>query len=87
VVESSGERNQMAQGQTGGARQQENPWAAETEGMPDSWDFPKHGLTVTDETPPDAVIYRALDGTEFKAPPEADWFKVYEAGKANGMNP
>lgn len=37
--------------------------------------------------PPDAVTHHALDGAEFKAPPDADFNEVYEAGKADGLDP
>lgn len=36
--------------------------------------------------PDDAVSYKAGDGTQFYAPPDADFRKVYAAGQANGRD-
>ena len=76
------------------APQQENPSETGTEGMPDLWDFSKvptvgqHAkLRVVHELPSDAVPHLAPDSETFFAPPDADFCKVYEAGKANGRNP
>jgi len=70
------------------APQEGNPWGTGAEGMPELWDFPKHpGVTRTDEEPSDAVAYYTPDRQKFLAPPQTDWSAVYEAGKANGLDP
>jgi hypothetical protein len=44
-------------------------------------------LTPIDEMPSDAVPHLAPDGETSFAPPDADFHRVYEAGKANGLSP
>lgn len=44
-------------------------------------------LRIIKDVPPRAVTYRTEDGQEFFAPADADWQAVFEAGKANGLNP
>jgi hypothetical protein len=43
-------------------------------------------LTIVDDVPDDAVSYTAADGTQFYAPPEANFRDVYTAGQANGKD-
>jgi len=45
------------------------------------------GLTIYHATPPNAVPYTTPGGEHVNMPPTADWCAVYEAGKANGLNP
>ncbi|MFZ0932087.1 MAG: hypothetical protein WAN11_26040 [Syntrophobacteraceae bacterium] len=76
------------------APQQENPSEIGTGAMPDLWNFsevPTVGqhskLRVTHELPSDAVPQLAPDGRTFFVPPDADFHEVYEAIKANGLDP
>ena len=48
---------------------------------------PKTGLAIIRDVPSGTVTYRTGDGHEFLAPAQADWNAVFEAGKANGLNP
>ena len=44
----------------------------------------KEKLNPVHEVPDDAVSYTTSDGTQFYAPPDADFRKVYAAGQASG---
>jgi hypothetical protein len=44
----------------------------------------KEKLNPVHEAPDDAVSYTTSDGTQFYAPPDADFRKVYAAGQASG---
>jgi len=43
-------------------------------------------LTIVHDVPDDAVSITAGDGTQFYAPPDADFHKVYAAAQANGKD-
>jgi hypothetical protein len=58
-----------------------------SDGIPPPFDRTYPKLTVVTNPPSGAVTYRTRGGEEFKAPPEANWVKVYETGKAVGFNP
>lgn len=77
----AGKDSVYSKGQPSAEDEQETPglWQSLTE---------KHAkLTLFTDAPPDAVSYRTADGEQFDAPAKADWTAVYQAGKANGMNP
>lgn len=45
------------------------------------------GMVITHAIPSGAVTYTASNGTNFDAPPQANWAAVYAAGQTGGMNP
>ena len=73
------------------APQQAGPSSAkdeqETRGLWQSLTEKHAKLTPFADAPPDAVNCRTEDGEQFDAPAKADWATIYQAGKANGMNP
>ncbi len=48
---------------------------------------PADGLTIVNDVPDDAVSLTAGDGTQFYAPPYAEFAKVYADGQAHWQNP
>jgi hypothetical protein len=86
VVESYRKRvgtDKAGQAETLGYEQ--NPWAW-VGGTP-PWLRQTPDLKVITEVPSDAVPHLAPDGQTFFPAPDAEFHKVYEAGKANGLEP
>ncbi|MGC8493283.1 MAG: hypothetical protein ACP5SH_16265, partial [Syntrophobacteraceae bacterium] len=71
----------------GEANDKEMMLAAAARGVSEKQAEPNAGLTIIKDVPSGAVTYRTNDGQEFLAPAQADWNAVFEAGKANGLNP
>ncbi len=79
MVESKGTRGLTGGGHTESAQMQENSLEKWTDGMQP----PERGLDVHHELPADAVPHLSPEGRTFYAPPDADFYDVYEAGRAN----